>query len=138
MMKTISALMFGAVVATGLIATHAFAAPAGPAAAPIAAQNNLYQEADMNLSIGVGGGYNRYRHGNRCSYSRYGCENFYQGYYYQNPWWLGRGIVIGNAYGNRRGRNHIAWCSDRYRSYDIRSDSWLSNSGQRRRCNSPY
>lgn len=34
--------------------------------------------------------------------------------------------------------DHIAWCLDRYRSYDIRSDSYQPFEGPRRRCISPY
>jgi hypothetical protein len=33
---------------------------------------------------------------------------------------------------------HVQWCQQRYRSYDIASDSFLSYDGNRYRCNSPY
>lgn len=33
---------------------------------------------------------------------------------------------------------HVAWCYDRYRSYSHRDDRYTTNSGYRRRCNSPY
>lgn len=33
---------------------------------------------------------------------------------------------------------HIEWCLDRYRSYDIRSDTYQPFEGPRRRCISPY
>jgi hypothetical protein len=33
---------------------------------------------------------------------------------------------------------HVQWCQQRYRSYDIPTDSFLSYDGNRYRCNSPY
>jgi hypothetical protein len=33
---------------------------------------------------------------------------------------------------------HVQWCQQRYRSYDITTDSFLSYDGNRYRCNSPY
>jgi hypothetical protein len=33
---------------------------------------------------------------------------------------------------------HVQWCLQRYRSYDVASDSFLSYDGNRYRCNSPY
>jgi hypothetical protein len=33
---------------------------------------------------------------------------------------------------------HIQWCQQRFRSYDIASDSYLNYDGNRYRCNSPY
>jgi hypothetical protein len=71
-------------------------------------------------------------------------------YYYQNPWWLlGAGIAIGGAlaydddyYGGRAyggyGDDHVAWCSNRYRSYNPRRNTWVSYSGHVRQCISPY
>jgi BA14K-like protein len=36
------------------------------------------------------------------------------------------------------GNNHVDWCSNRYRSYNVRTNTWLSYSGDRRECISPY
>lgn len=33
---------------------------------------------------------------------------------------------------------HVAWCMERYRSYDPASDSFLGYDGLRHRCNSPF
>lgn len=40
----------------------------------------------------------------------------------------------------RRGgtRAHIDWCLNRYRSYDVRSDTYVSYSGRVRPCLSPF
>jgi hypothetical protein len=33
---------------------------------------------------------------------------------------------------------HAQWCAERYRSYDVRSDTWQPYRGPRRQCRSPY
>ncbi len=33
---------------------------------------------------------------------------------------------------------HISWCLDRYRSYEPRSNTWISYNGNERICRSPY
>jgi hypothetical protein len=33
---------------------------------------------------------------------------------------------------------HLDWCADRYRSYDVATDSYTSYSGKTRPCRSPY
>ncbi len=78
------------------------------------------------------------RDGNRCR-TRYGnCRHYYQGYYYQTPWWT-LPLIIGNTIANgNHGRPHVQWCLSRYRSYNPRTDLWLGNSGRHYRCNSPY
>jgi BA14K-like protein len=78
------------------------------------------------------------RDGNRCR-SRYrNCNHYYQGYYYETPWWT-IPLIIGNQALRQNGGNaHVQWCMSRYRSYNPRTDLWLGNSGRRYRCNSPY
>jgi len=36
------------------------------------------------------------------------------------------------------GRRHVEWCMDRYRSYNPRTNTWVSYSGDIRQCVSPY
>ena len=95
--------------------------------------------------------YNRHRHGPRCL-SRFGnCRHFYRGYYYYSPFWTlpyaGVAVIAGSSYGYRYNDNyddggyssrHVAWCRDRYRSYDVSSNTWVSYSGEIRQCKSPY
>jgi BA14K-like protein len=143
MLKTLAVSLLFAVATTGALASHAFAIPKLSLVSPPSQQLSGVQNADVSINLGFGGGYNRYRHGNRCDFRRFGCDNFYQGYYYQNRWWQDRGYGFDDRRYDRRyargyGRAHVEWCSDRYRSYDRRSNTWLSNSGQRRICNSPY
>lgn len=37
-----------------------------------------------------------------------------------------------------RGSAHVNWCYNRYRSYDARTDTYISYGGRARYCNSPY
>lgn len=56
------------------------------------------------------------------------------------------GMIIGGAIASSQaqtvqvgpGNAHFAWCINRYKSYDIGSDTYMSNSGHRKYCNSPY
>lgn len=108
-----------------------------------------------------GGNYNRYhggyrRHGygycnswnNRCGYN-----NHYNNWY-GNPGWVLGGIGLGfglgygagyynnGYYGDRYyggyGNRHVAWCLNRYRSYNPRTNTWVSYSGRVYQCRSPY
>lgn len=36
------------------------------------------------------------------------------------------------------GNAHVAWCSQKYRSYNVNTDTWMDYSGNIRRCVSPY
>lgn len=56
------------------------------------------------------------------------------------------GMIIGGAIANSQQRPvyanqrdaHVKWCLGRYRSYNIASDTFMSYSGYRKYCNSPY
>jgi hypothetical protein len=88
--------------------------------------------------------WNRGRDGQRCS-RRYGnCRHYYRGSYYETPWWtlpliVGGGIIAGQRYNSGGyGSRHVAWCSDKYRSYNRRNNTWIAYGGQVRQCDSPY
>jgi hypothetical protein len=36
------------------------------------------------------------------------------------------------------GSDHVEWCRDRYRSYNVRTNTWVSYSGRVRECVSPF
>jgi len=36
------------------------------------------------------------------------------------------------------GDDHVQWCMDRYRSYNLRTNTWVSYSGRVRQCISPF
>lgn len=145
MLKKLTAIMLGAIVAAGVMDTSAFAFTAQSSAPKAAPQSTLYQDAEVNFSLGFGSGYNgfdgydgydRGRYGDRYRYRRSGYDYYHQGYYYNNPFWLVPGITIGSGFNHRRRgfSSHANYCASRYRSYDARTDTWISNSGQRRRC----
>jgi hypothetical protein len=79
----------------------------------------------------------------------YGHGHFYpfRGYSFGWPWRMHQYSSGDNAdwyyeggyyYLNRNGSAHAEWCSNRYRSYKPRTNTWTSYSGQVRRCVSPY
>jgi anaerobic selenocysteine-containing dehydrogenase len=92
--------------------------------------------------------WDRRRDGRRCS-SRFGnCHHFHDGYYYETSWWTLPLIVGGSIAASRDyddddyvvavGGDHEQWCLDRYRSFDPRTNTWVSYSGEVRECDSPY
>ncbi len=88
--------------------------------------------------------WDRKRHGDRCRTRHGNCRHYYRGYYYATPWWtlplIGGAYAFGaqNRYYERHGNAHVEWCLDRYRSYNVRTNTWVSYSGQVRQCISPY
>lgn len=57
------------------------------------------------------------------------------------------GVIIGAALAGQNqaapvavghGHAHVGWCLERYKSYDVGTDTFMSKSGQRKLCNSPY
>jgi hypothetical protein len=92
----------------------------------------------------------RRRHGDRCRHRNDRCRHYHRGYHYETPWWT-LPLIIGGGFGSDRyddfddyddyagyGDSHVQWCLDRYRSYDPRTNTWVSYSGRVRQCISPY
>lgn len=95
--------------------------------------------------------YDRRYHGNRYRNPYGGYRYNYGGYYYQQPYWsLTLPFVLGAPYYAQpryynpppRYRNyggaHVDWCQARYRSYNVRYNTWVSYGGDVRQCISPY
>jgi len=86
------------------------------------------------------GYYNGYR-GPRCGSWSNSCRFYYNGWYYNSPWWtvpvIGAGVVA-LTNGNGSGKRHKAWCEGRYKSYNPRNNTYVSSSGKVKQCNSPY
>ncbi|MBL8791518.1 MAG: BA14K family protein [Rhizobiales bacterium] len=85
----------------------------------------------------------RHRDGRRCSHRNNHCRHYRGGYWYETPWWtlpLVGGAIIHESMRHDRayGRRHVEWCLDRYRSYDVRTNTWVAYSGDVRECISPY
>lgn len=136
------------------------AAVPGPALAGQTQATAVIEPAGVSIGVRV---WDRYRDGPRC-YRRYGgCNYYYQGWWYARPWWrvappprYGYGYLPpspppvyydeapppypGYSYDGPTpgGSRHVEWCLQRYRSYNPRTNTWVSYDGEIRRCVSPY
>lgn len=103
------------------------------------AASDVHQMSDRNVFLrnnrgvylnGVRG-HNEYRDGYRRS----------NGFWFPAVAFLGA-VIIGNAIQNssnyQGGSQHVRWCQNRYRSYNVNTDSFQPYNGPRRICNSPY
>jgi hypothetical protein len=139
-----------AVIGAGLLGFSAMPASAMPVTAQPVAQTG---SADLMVEVNHRRThrdrivrYDRNRHGPRCSRWSRNCGHFYRGYYYGSPWWtlplVGSTVVIGSSpryySGRRAGSRHVQWCLDHYRSYNVRTNTWISYDGDVRQCRSPY
>jgi hypothetical protein len=80
--------------------------------------------------------YDRRYHGPRYRDRRAGYNHYRGGYWYRTPFWSFT-IPFGGAIASA-GSSHVAWCDNRYRSYDVRRDAFKGYDGEWHRCNSPY
>jgi hypothetical protein len=75
-----------------------------------------------------------YRHNNYYGYPRWGLGGIGLGFglgYYNDGYY-------GGYYRRGYGSGHVAWCLNRYRSYNPRTNTWVAYSGRVRQCHSPY
>ncbi len=133
---------------SGLSATQASAFPIQPA--PGIEQGSASLLTDVRSKYDRNRVYNRRYDGMRCGSWNNRCRYHHGGYYYENPWWLfpvvGAGVALGAAgayvadggYHGGYGSRHVQWCLDRYRSYNPRTNTWVSYSGRVNQCVSPY
>jgi hypothetical protein len=136
--------------AAATLGLSALAGSAAASAAPASAGAGVASE-NPNL-VQIDSRWHRDRHGRRCSHRSGGCRHFYRGFYYESPWWT-LPLVLGGIGANRyhdddfayeefdrasMGSDHIEWCRDRYRSYNVRTNTWVSYSGRVRECISPF
>lgn len=92
--------------------------------------------------------WHKQRFGNQCFYRYGGCRYFYRSYRYNTPYltfplFFGGGFGAYNYYDYDYGYaglsgNHVRWCLNRYRSYNPRTNLWVSYSGKKHQCDSPY
>ncbi len=128
-----------AAMGAGLIGFSASEASAFTAQKPIAESN-----AASSLLVDVSSkcrDHDRCRRKNRSGRFRH----HHGGYWYDNPWWVfpmvGAGIALSHRdryYDYGYGSNHVEWCLSRYRSYNVRTNTWVSYSGHVHQCVSPY
>lgn len=151
-MKNLSLVILGAALGFGTMAITSGGASAA-ALQPFQPLAQSQQNTGIDGVIKVAQGdrdrrmrdrWDRKRDGQRCS-KRFGnCRHYYRGHYYETPWWtlpliIGGSIASQNYYdGGGYGSRHVEWCMDRYRSYNPRTNTWVSYSGNVNQCNSPY
>ena len=152
-----AALGFGTMALTGGGASAAALLPLSPLASSqqAVASDGIIQVAQGdNMDRRMRHDWNRNRDGKRCSRRNDNCRHFHDGYYYETPWWtlplIIGGSIAANDYNNYDddfdggyddsgyGDEHVEWCLNRYRSYNLRNNTWVSYSGQVNQCNSPY
>ena len=63
-------------------------------------------------------------------------------YWYQKPFKVYRYSDFKNSHAHAHAAaqpsRHVAWCSDRYRTYDPASDTFVGKGYKRHRCDSPF
>ena len=133
--------LFRTLLATTLLGTAPLVAMQSVSAAPLVADHALGKIGSNAETVqyrhhGVrhhGGGWRHGRHGYNGRYGRYG-----SGYYRNGPAVLGglaAGAIIGGAIANSQARvDADGYCSQRYRSYDPASGTYLGYDGQRHSC----
>jgi hypothetical protein len=135
-----------------LVGAAAFVWPVAEAnAAPVTPVPGLVLGSDSSLATPVAMGdrkrgmrrdWRRDRDGRRCSGRNGNCRHFHNGYWYETPWWtlplIGGAIINESMRRDRGGSRHVEWCLDRYRSYNVRTNTWVAYSGDVRQCVSPY
>jgi hypothetical protein len=140
-----------AALGMGLIGLPASQASAFPAAPAIQSDTNPLLIDVKNHRDGKRGDWKKYnnnrhwdrhRHGDRCNRWSSRCRYRYGNFFYENPWWIlpmvGAGIAIGASGNDGYGSRHVEWCLNRYRSYNVRTNTWVSYSGRVNQCVSPY
>lgn len=88
----------------------------------------------------LGGKYSRRSSRSHCHGRSYCHRHSNRGYHDHNR----RGVVIyprhtaPRYHRGGRGSAHVNWCINRYRSYDVYTDTFQPYKGRRKRCNSPF
>ena len=136
-------------ISLGSLTTPSSAMSTMEVVGPIESTSDVVDVAQRDGFIVSGG--NLYYNGHR------GYRGYRDGYRRSNGYWFPPeaflGVMILNGiiqnqrpvyrqnYRQHRmsyGDAHIQWCQSRYRTYDIRTDSYQPNYGGRKLCNSPY
>ena len=152
MLHKISLLAAGAMLGFAAMSFSGGPATAGgmPLSPSAATQSNVISDGIIQVAQGkkdrrMRSEWMRDRDGDRCSRRNDRCRHYHRGHYYETPWWtlpliIGGSIAANNYYDDDGdyGNQHVEWCLDRYRSYDPRTNTWVSYSGNVNQCNSPY
>lgn len=150
-MKKLSLVIMGAALGFGTMALTGGASAAAlqpfqpSAQSQQSASDGMLQLAASKQDRRMRSEWSSRRDGDRCSRRNDRCRHYHRGYYYETPWWtlpliIGGSIAANNYYDDDGyyGSRHVEWCLDRYRSYNPRTNTWVSYSGNVNQCNSPY
>jgi hypothetical protein len=93
---------------------------------------------DANIQV-ASHHWRRHHHGfGSGAFLGFGFPGFYQPYYYEpyyyQPYYYGDSYSYAPAGGSR----HVRYCLSRYRTYSVRSNTFVGLDGYRHRCRSPY
>ncbi|MGF7160622.1 hypothetical protein FHS85_002253 [Rhodoligotrophos appendicifer] len=148
-------------IATAAVCLGVFSLQAAPVSAASSVggltQSSVATTAEANpVQLVASRKYNRNEHGQRYRSRHKGYDHYHDGYWYATPWWtaaavggaIGGAVLggvantvqgVGNAVtGGAAGGNHVAWCQERYRTYDPSTDTYVGRGGVKRQCESPY
>jgi hypothetical protein len=70
-------------------------------------------------------------------YSPYYYQPYYYRPYYYRPYYYGS-YYSPRYYAPMGGSRHVRWCLNHYRTYSVRSNTFIGFDGYRHRCRSPY
>jgi hypothetical protein len=144
--KDMKHIVFASLVALGVMGFSSAPSQAAPTAPmqPLIGSSDLLQEVSNHRNRDrrqMRRSWDRNRDGERCRYRSNRCRYYRGGYYYANPWWtlplIGGSIILRSQQQGLSSR-HVAWCENRYRSYNRYNNTWVAYSGAVRQCNSPY
>jgi BA14K-like protein len=128
-------LMLGALLGAGTVAFSGASVAGTLPIAPLVIDTNVSDAGIIQVNHRD---WNRKRHGKRCREAFGDCRHFHGGFYYERPWWTLPVIIDDDYDDDDVGDSHVEWCLDRYRSYNPRTNTWVSYSGEVRECVSPY
>ncbi|MFN4142922.1 BA14K family protein [Aestuariivirga sp.] len=139
------ALVFASLFSLGVLGvssgpSHALQiSPSTPALS--GAQDLLQEVAKKSDRRKMRKSWDRKRDGDRCRSRNDRCRHYRHGYWYETPWWtlpLISGTIILDSVDRNYSSRHVNWCEDRYRSYNRRTNTWVSYGVAIRQCISPY
>lgn len=128
-------------MAAGLSAVFAVSSVAPAQAIPVTGTPHVEKQASSGIEQVR---YKKWRHGhrwhNRRGYwrGRYHHRRHWRGGYWRSGVWIGGPAIVLKVGPRHRWNRHVRWCRNHYVTYRRSDNSFMSNSGVRRVCVSPY
>jgi len=160
MLNRYSALILGTVLGLGTLAFSGAGASAMLPLAPIASgEANAVGDGIVrveHMNNGRGMNWNKKNFNNWCNNKSDGCYHKHRRHHFDRSY-LYLPLIIGGGYGAYNyydddyddyddygdgyvglSSAHVRWCLNRYRSYNLHTNLWVSFSGKKHQCISPY